>query len=621
MTILIADSETDNLLDKMTVLHMLQLGDADGDDCVIYADVTREQAQGVADRRILKSPIQPIAAGLERIAAADLTVWHNGTGFDYDAVNHFHPGALSLAKMLDTLVLARLAFPEERDHRLEAWGKRIGVLKDDYRGGYAEITDDFLAYSEQDVIVGRALFHKVKHVLQWGEASALEHTTARAIILQERNGFTLNVPGAEALAADLRGELDELTKGLVAVFPPLRRSVDFIPKRDNKTRGLKAGVNAPKVTMEAFNPNSRRHCAERMKLAGWTPNEFNQDGTPTLNEKILSELPYPEARHLQAFFTANKKLAQLSDGKEGWLKHVKPDGRVHGRVNPQGCVTGRMSHSKPNMGNVDADPRMRSLWGPRPGWVLVGCDAEGLEARVMASFLARWDGGAYGKMVLEGSSENRTDVHSSNVKACVKLGLLPRAVWDTPASFKIARGYVKTLLYAMLYGAQDPKLGATFTEMLKALGLRPPALAARERGALFRKALATSMVGLDKLAEAVRDRAKTRKYLVGFDGRHVPVRSIHAALNTLCQGGGAVVMKKALCLFLEALAARGYTHGTDFGLVANVHDEFQTECRPEIAEEVRQLAEDSIRLAGEHFSLRCPLAGKASVGANWSLTH
>ena len=71
MTTVIADCETDNLLDKMTVLHMLQIGDADGDDAIVYADLPKAQAEDVARRKLLRHPIRPLGEGVDRIVAAD----------------------------------------------------------------------------------------------------------------------------------------------------------------------------------------------------------------------------------------------------------------------------------------------------------------------------------------------------------------------------------------------------------------------------------------------------------------------------------------------------------------------------------------------------------------------
>jgi DNA polymerase I-like protein with 3'-5' exonuclease and polymerase domains len=55
--------------------------------------------------------------------------------------------------------------------------------------------------------------------------------------------------------------------------------------------------------------------------------------------------------------------------------------------------------------------------------------------------------------------------------------------------------------------------------------------------------------------------------------------------------------------------------------VANVHDEFQMEVRPEYAEQVGEIARQSIVKAGKFYNFRCPLDGEFKIGANWKETH
>ena len=114
--------------------------------------------------------------------------------------------------------------------------------------------------------------------------------------------------------------------------------------------------------------------------------------------------------------------------------------------------------------------------------------------------------------------------------------------------------------------------------------------------------------------KSLRDRvqrAANKKFLKGLDGRKLYIRNNHAALNTLLQGAGAIVMKKALVI----LANRLELSMTPFKFVANIHDEWQievTECR---ADKVGALAVQSIIDAGKHFNLRCPLDGEYTNGS------
>ncbi len=550
-------------------------------------------------------------------------MWHNGLGYDFDVMERFFPGVLKIDRLIDTLVLARLAHPEERNHSLRAWGEKTGTMKGEYKGDFSVFDEELQTYAKQDVPAGRALFHKVKHVLDWGECVELEHRFARLMVLQERFGFPFNVKKAEELDLLLRAELDAMGAELQATFPPIERTAIFTPKVNNKARGYQKGVPFTKRWSEPFNPASRAHVAERLQILGWKPKAYGDNGVPTVDEKILSALPYPEARVLTRMFRLQKQLGMLSEGKSAWLKAVKPDGRIHGRVNPNGAVTGRCTHSNPNVAQADKkDKRMRELFEAPAGMVLVGCDAEGLEARTMAHFMARWDGGRYARIILEGSKSDKTDVHSLNLKALIKAGLIRAPKDELLEKWERLRDGAKTILYAAAFGAKDRKLGSTLGQLWEDNRIKdrlrvPPA----ELGALVRKAVGTAMVGFNELNEAAQKRAKARGYLVGIDGRQMPVRSPHAALNVIAQGSGSVVMKKATVLLYDRALERGWVWGRDFAFVAHIHDEVESAVVPEIAKEYADLAEDCIRAAGEHFNIRCQLAGKAAIGKNWAEVH
>jgi len=307
-----------------------------------------------------------------------------------------------------------------------------------------------------------------------------------------------------------------------------------------------------------------------------------------------------------------KRIGQVAEGNEAWLRHVQKDSRVRGRVNTNGAVTGRMTHSKPNMGQVPSGKseyghECRQCWTVPPGKKLVGADADALELRDLAGYLAIYDEGAYIKTVLEGDKSQGTDMHSVNCRA---LGMDPKAY---VFGAETGRDVAKTWFYAFIYGAGPEKLGYTV--------LRTHGKQAREKGLELRKAFLKGLPAVGKLVSAVQDKAKTRGYLIGLDGRRLPVRSMHAAINTLLQSAGAVQMKKALCILDDDLQAAGLTPGVNYEFVANVHDEWQIEVDENKAEMVGRMAVDAIRKAGAFFKFRCPLDGAYDIGNNWSETH
>jgi len=272
---------------------------------------------------------------------------------------------------------------------------------------------------------------------------------------------------------------------------------------------------------------------------------------------------------------------------ESWLEK-SVDGRIYGYVNPCGAITGRMTHSDPNVGQVPSKgrgKRLRECWRAKEGYKLVGCDADGLELRCLAHYM---QDDAYSKAVCFGKKEDGSDAHTKNK---IAAGLADR---DT----------AKTFIYAFLYGAGGGKIAAIAD------------LNSDEAGNALKQKFLRRTPALKALIARVKKAAR-KGYLVAIDGRKVYVRALYAALNTLLQSAGAILMKQALVLLDEAATKEGL----DYEFVGNIHDEFQTEVLEKDAPRFAELAEWSIKRAGEVLGFRVPMAGSAAIGDCWAETH
>lgn len=583
MQILLADVETNGFLRKMNKVHLLQIGTVDGDEVDVYAD---------------QPGYRPIREGLDRLKAADRVVFHNGAKFDFHAINKVYPGTLHHTQIWDSLIACRLRFPTLDGHSLKDWGERLGCPKGEYTGGFDEFNEDMVVYGAQDIRVLRVLYHHLMKALEgwdWSQSLEIENLFAIVIALQEENGFPLNVAKVVEKVGTLKQEQNELLIKLQEVFPPITH------ERWSEKTGKRL-----KDKIEVFNPGSGKQIASRLiGRYGWKPRKYTEKGVIATDETVLAGLPYPEAKLLLRYARLEKMLGQMSDGKNAWLKLVDPEtGRIHGGVNTLGTDTGRCSHFKPNV--AQADKELREPWEPREGWKQVGCDAEGLEFRMLAHYMARLDNGRTTNTVLNGDKAKKTDIHSLNQHA---------------ASFYL-RDSAKTAIYALIYGAADPTLGKTAFDDARAAGKPKPEGTQKSHGARIRAALGKGTPGLTKLIDQVVAAAKEKGWVKGIDGRKIKIRSSHSAFNFLLQGGGAIAMKVALNIFhFERVPANGWVHGVDFAYLANVHDEVQFECRPELAEAIGKEMADCIREAGERLGIRCPLAGSYDIGDNWHETH
>lgn len=551
-----------------------------------------------------------IPAGIELLSKADVVIGHNALRFDVPAISKVFRGFKS-PTVRDTLLLARLYHPDIKNeidfklnkegklpagligkHSLESWGYRLGQHKGDFKGPWDQWTPEMQTYCEQDVEVTTNLLRRFDKI-DWGtECVELEHDLAHIIGAQEDYGFLFDQPAAAALYASLSEKRHALETTLKQAFGGWWEKEKVIPKANNKTKGIQKDVPYWKTKWVEFNPSSRAHIIKRLiHKYQWEPKVWSESNQPTIDEDVLMSLPYPEAKMLAEYFLIEKRIAQLSEGKTGWMRLVGPDGRMHGRIVTNGTPTGRATHSSPNMSQVPSVSKpygkeCRALFTVPAGKSLVGVDVSGLELRMLAHYLARYDGGDFAKVVTEG------DIHSEN--------------WKAAPNLIQSRTMAKPVIYAMIYGAQDPKLG-------EIVG------GGREAGAKLRSLLYARYTGLDRITKLAQEAARSKKYLVGLDGRHMPVRSQHAALNTLLQGAGGVLCKKWIVTAHRMLEQRGLAEASH--QVAWSHDEIQIEAPTEIADEVGKTVVEAIAVAQAAYKVRCPLTGEYKVGKNWADTH
>ena len=563
--------------------------------------------------------------GLVELSKADVIVGHNIVKFDIPVIKKYYPDWKPEGLIRDTLILSRLFYTNLTDqdcckgwversltgsHALKAWGQRLKCGKDAFgstEDAFKEWTQELQDYCEQDVRVTTELYLHLTTALTSPrfdihiEAVQLEHDFAACIQKQEANGFGFDVHNAMVLHTELVGRRLELQAGLQDLFPPKHvpmKTPEYYTDPDTDMRYDKKGdapttirtrlMDGPlKVKVIPFNPNSRDQISQGLiDKYGWKPVAKTPNGKPRIDEAVLSGLNYPEAKVFGEYLMLGKRLGQLSDGTEAWLK-VEKNGRIHGSVNTNGAVTGRCTHRKPNLAQVTGinspyGKECRSLFVPSEGYKLVGVDASGLELRCLAHYMGKFDNGEYASVILEG------DIHTKNQEAA---GL------ET-------RNQAKTFIYAFLYGAGDGKIGSVVG------GNAATGRSLKSRFLSQTPALARLKGEIDRVLDV-------KSSLVGLDGRPLHIRSPHAALNTLLQSAGAILMKKATVIADRLLSAAEIP----FRQVAHIHDEIQYECPAAYAENVGHIVCKSIRQSGEYFNFRCPLDGEYNVGDNWADTH
>ena len=498
-----------------------------------------------------------------------ILVAHNGIAFDFPVLNKVWGLKIKLHQVLDTLVLSRLLNPMRTKHSLAAWGEDLGFPKTEFNQ-FDQYSEEMRQYCINDVKVLERVYNQLlKEKESHGfdeESIQLEHEVCSVISKQVSRGFRLDVEGCERLCGVLSGRMEEICERLQESFRPI------VHKRVSEKTGKQL-----KDYVEVFNPASRQQISKRLQGIGWKPKKYTEKGSVIVDESVLRGVNIPEAKLICEYLLLQKRLSQVTS----WIEAATNQHRVHGKVITNGAVTGRMTHHSPNLAQIPSvhaeyGSECREQWVVDSGYKLVGIDASGLELRMLAHYMEDEE---YTKEVVDG------DIHTKNQLAA---GL------DT-------RAKAKTFIYAFLYGAGAKKIGSI----------------TGTNGTVIIDKFMKNVPALAKLKEKIAVNLRNKGSLPGLDGRRLFIRSEHAALNTLLQGAGAVVMKKALVIFDKYIKL----HELDAHFVANVHDEWQLEVKEEEAKLVGQLGVKAIVEAGKALRLNCPLDGEYKVGDNWKQTH
>ena len=225
---LVFDLESDGLLEEVSKVH-----------CIVIKNLDTNE---VINLKLNKA--------MEMLASADLIIGHNIIKYDIPVLQKLY-GFRTEAKIFDTIVAARLFYPDIRDrdfrkpdfpknmigrHSLEAWGHRIGNYKGQIVTDWKEFTQEMLQYCIQDVEVTATLYNILTQTKQ-PDALDLEHKVAQIIFRQEQHGFYFDRAAGEELFSTLNTRRLELEDELQNIFPPIVERTKFIPKVNNKTSG------------------------------------------------------------------------------------------------------------------------------------------------------------------------------------------------------------------------------------------------------------------------------------------------------------------------------------------------------------------------------------------------
>ena len=624
------DIEGNELLIRCTEIH-----------CVVVQDLQT--------RETFRYRPGEIEDAIDKINEYDIAIGHNVLGYDYPVLERLYRPLT--AKQADTYIMSRLLYPPSKapggGHGLRNYGEYFKFPKTEFHE-FAEFTEEMLDYCTQDVHLNTKVYEYLapKMTQDLWYAYDLECDTRRIITKQEQNGFYVDPVKHQELLNYLTVKQTEVQDEIDKIISPteytVKRRQYWIARKpgnlysgprqetyQTKTQAKDAGFKEKEITpgpwvekISRFNANSGDQILEFFQdKYNWQPSVFTDKGNASLAGEILEDLEYPEASLFSEYQLLQKRISQVSSWPEFMINN-----RVHGSVHSVGAATFRMTHSDPNVSQVTAKGKpygneCRSCWSATPGKKLVGTDAKGLELRMFANALFPFDGGKYVPIVCY------QDPHDYNRRLA---GLEERSK-------------AKTAIYAFTYGCGLIKMGKTtegsesvereaektkiprgYLRYMEETDIATPENIKRAKcGVVTKRRFMENIAGFQELLDSLKTEweSNDKEFIRGIDGRKIPVEKEHTLLNRRLQSDGAVVMKEALRQHHNRATQEFGPHGDKWAYCANIHDEFQVECDPDIARRMRALGKWSIAKAGSVLELACPLSGDSSIGTNWLSTH
>lgn len=458
--------------------------------------------------------------------------------------------------------------------------------------------------------------------------------------------LALPAPDIDTTEADIEIEIEEVVQEIEAAEAESEKKKNVLtPTCDGQHMGDNAFV---KCRLVEFNPRSRIQIVRRLLEIGWKPDEFTEAGNPVTDDAHLQKIEeqlelaadrkdFKGAANLAHYLTIEKRLGAIKTGKKAWLKLVDPYGFIHPTIIPCSAVTMRATHSDPNISQVPAVKMVKVLdehgnvvmkkdkygkdepvlkigkgeegkWGwdcralftVPDGFEMVGVDLSGIELRCWAHYQFPYDDGALAWMILH------DDIHESNRKI---LGFNDRTT-------------AKRWLFAMLYGGGDEQLG-WIIDPLASIPLQ------EKLGRESKRRFMSGVRGFDLMKSNLEGTVRRRGWLRGIDGRRVPIRKPHAALNTQLQSCGAIISKYWIRNAINGIEKQlglewdkeGDYGKSDYTLLLYSHDEIQLAVRHQYVRRVRHVCEMAAAQAGEELGMRLPIAAESKAGQHWGNTH
>ena len=351
---------------------------------------------------------------------------------------------------------------------------------------------------------------------------------------------------------------------------------------------------------ETFNINSPKQLGvvlfEHMGLTGGKKTKTGFSTAADVLEKLAPDYP------VVAKILEYRQLAKLkSTYADGLAAYIGEDNRIHTTFNQTITATGRISSTEPNLQNIpmrmELGRRIRKVFVPKEGFVLMDADYSQIELRVLASMS--------GDQQLIEAYQQDADIHRITAS---KVFHVPQ---DEVTSLQ--RRNAKAVNFGIVYG-------------ISSFGLSQDLSISKKEAAEYIEKYFETYPGIKAFLDDCVQSAREKGYSVTMLGRRRPVPELSSdnfmqrsfgervAMNAPIQGTAADIIKIAMVRVDERLRKEGFRSR----LILQVHDELLVETAGEEIEQVREILSTEMRQAAK---LSVELEIDLSYGDNWYDAH
>jgi DNA polymerase I len=435
------------------------------------------------------------------------------------------------------------------------------------RSGWSRISIDhstYVLYAGLDAILVCRLFQAISRAISsFGALSRFEHQLQYLLAILMRKGMPLDVPYVERLEIELLNEY-----------------VDYCD--------IAADLGLENV-------NSPNQVAQMLLSMGEKLTERTPEGNLKVDRAVLSVLadldrqwerigarePNPVA---EAVMRA-KRAGKWAEAYAGaFLEHRDPQDRLHPTIRSLQARTGRMSVANPPLQQLpsgEKEWRVRRAFVPDPGHVMIACDYQAVEMRVLAALS--------NELTMQSAISQGVDLHSFTAERVFGEGF-------TKQHRKIA----KAVGFGKVYGGGATTIsrqtGADISSVRQAL-----------------RAYDQTFPGIKRYAWKLAERAKHgKREVVTPIGRHLPLdeERIYAATNYVVQSTSRDLLAQAVIRLFEK--------GLGDYLLLPIHDELLGQAPEADAEDV---VHEIGRVMECSFQGVAILSSPAVVGASWGSAY